>query len=197
MCSQASLRADAGPTDEEREVLASLGHEHRVSGLGDTDPIPLVPLAQLFARDVPGLVVPEGRDLLQVLWYPFDAHGSPPAPDVHLVWRGAAEIGDLLAGPPLPAVVGHEGYVPEPCTLHPEQVTEHEWAELLPKDLQLRLASAEWGGVRSSWTPLEDLLVLGTYGLNVPTRVSVGRGGHVDVFVCSADPAHDHRSSLQ
>ncbi|MFF4544714.1 hypothetical protein ACFY1J_10785 [Streptomyces sp. NPDC001406] len=191
-----------------------------------------------------------------MLWCPFDAHGSPPAPDVHLVWRTAAEVGELLARPPLPALVGYEGYVPEPCTLHPEQVTEHEWAELLPTDLQLRIeeweealgeeadeeeplsydgdfsvapgwkaggfaawgvtgprevvcpcgspmellltiASAEWGGVRSSWTPLEDRARAGTYGLNVPTRVSVGRGGHLDVFVCSADPTHGHEPSLQ
>ncbi|MGW7402966.1 hypothetical protein ACWGI9_04350 [Streptomyces sp. NPDC054833] len=66
-----------------------------------------------------------------------------------------------------------------------------------PRELLLTIASAEWGGVRSSWTPLEDRPRVGTYGLIVPTRVSVGRGGHLDVFVCSADPTHGHEPSLQ
>ncbi|MFF4396563.1 hypothetical protein [Streptomyces sp. NPDC001480] len=261
LLAQAWARGGSGPTDEERDVLTALRRTHHEPGLGDTDPVPLLPVAQLFAKDVPGLGAPEGRDVLQVLWCPFEAHGSPPGPGVHLVWRAAAEAGDAQADPPLPAVVGDEGYVPEPCTLAPEQVTEHQWAELLPEGLRQRIeeweetlweeageededeaeplsydadfsiapgwkaggfaawgvtgprqllcscgspmrllltiASAEWGGVRSSWTPLEDLPLVGTHDVNIPTQVLVGRGGHLDVFVCRADPAHEYRTSLQ
>ncbi|MFE0512263.1 hypothetical protein [Streptomyces sp. NPDC058964] len=56
-----------------------------IEAVDDNGPVALVPLAQLFARDVPGLMAPEGRDLVQVLWCPYDAHGSPPGPGVRLV----------------------------------------------------------------------------------------------------------------
>ncbi|MFJ9346836.1 hypothetical protein [Streptomyces sp. NPDC101237] len=255
-------RGDGGPTEEERAVLAGLEREHRIPGLGDTDPVPLLPVAQLFARDVPGLVVPEGRDLLQVLWCPFGAHDGQAAPGVHLRWRTAAACVPF-PDPPRPAVVGDEGYVPEPCVLDPERVTEHQWAELLPEELRLRIAeweealweeadengddgddalsydadfavapgwkaggfarwgvtgpqelvcscgspmrlllavgSAEWEGVRGSWRPLEEAASAGAdeTAARTPTRVVVGRGGSLLVFVCSADPAHEHRVSLQ
>ncbi|MCF3136873.1 hypothetical protein IPZ69_42490 [Streptomyces olivochromogenes] len=254
-------RGGSGPTDEERRILTELGREHQVPELGGNAPIPLLPLAQLFAREVSGLVMPEGRDLLQVLWCPFDGHGSPPCPRVHLVWRTSADVGEILAEPACPAVVGDEDYVPEPCALAPEQVTEHEWGELLPEGLRRRIeeweealweeaeedaddedepvsydgdlsiapgwkvgghaawgvtgpdeflcscgssmgllltiASAEWGGDRGSWTPIEDLSLIGRHGVNTPTQVRIGRGGHLDVFVCSVDPTHDHKLSFQ
>ncbi|MFG2786663.1 hypothetical protein [Streptomyces sp. NPDC048419] len=131
----------SGPTDEERETLAQLRLEHHVPGLRDTDAIPLLPLAQLFAKDIPDLIVPEGHDVLQVLWCPFSAHGRQATPEVHLRWRKPSECTPLV-NPPSPEVIGDEGYVPEPCTLDPEQVVEHEWAELLSETLQRRIE--EW-----------------------------------------------------
>ncbi|WP_316776042.1 hypothetical protein [Streptomyces sasae] len=104
-------------------------------------------------RDVPGLVVPDGRDLLQVLWCPFSEHGEQAAPGVHLRWRTAAEC-VLYPDPPRPAVVGGEGYVPEPCVLDPERVMEHQWAELLPEDLRLRIG--EWE--EALWEEADDVL---------------------------------------
>ena len=65
-----------GPADEEREVLDELHREHRIPGACETDPLPMIGLAQLYRRDVPGL--PEGPgdcDPLQVFWSPFNAHG--------------------------------------------------------------------------------------------------------------------------
>ncbi|MFE0512264.1 hypothetical protein [Streptomyces sp. NPDC058964] len=66
-----------------------------------------------------------------------------------------------------------------------------------PMELLLTVASAEWGGGPGSRTPLEDRARTGTHGRNVPTRVRVGRGGHLDVLVCSADRAHEPGVSLQ
>ncbi|MFF4898386.1 hypothetical protein [Streptomyces sp. NPDC001068] len=234
----------------------------RRTGETGEEPVPLLPVAQLFARDVPGLVVPDGCDLLQVLWCPFDAHGEQASPGVHLRWRTAAACVPF-PDPPRPTVVGDEGYVPGPCVLDPEQVTEHQWAELLPEDLRRRIeeweealweeaeengddvddalsydadfavapgwkvggfarwgvtgpqeqvcscgrpmelllaiGSAEWEGVRGSWRPVEEVASTGGDGAaaRTPTRVVVGRGGPLLVFVCSADPAHEHRVSLQ
>lgn len=250
-----------GPSDEERETVTALRRKHRVPGLDDTTPLPLLPLAQLFTRDVPGLGAPEGHDLLQVLWCPFDAHASH-GPDLHLVWRSAAEVGTLLTDPPRPPVVGSGGYVPEPCVLDPERVLEHQYQELLGEELcerieewedeaeeaagddpaddeaecvtyhhDLSLApgwkvggfatwsvtgptamvcacgaamrllltvdSREWDRGSLSWVPVEDRERIDAYEANVPTRVVVGRGGSLNVFVCTADPAHAHRVSLQ
>ncbi|WP_232734341.1 hypothetical protein [Kitasatospora sp. CB02891] len=79
-------------------------------------PNPLLPVAQLYLRDVPGLTGPEGADLLQVLWCPLDHDDALPA--AHLVWRDSAGVGALLADPPAPLDVDHYGhYVPEPCAL--------------------------------------------------------------------------------
>ncbi|MFF4542786.1 hypothetical protein [Streptomyces sp. NPDC001435] len=132
---------ETGPTEQELERLRELRREHHVAAFQETSPVPLVPLAQLRVQDVPDLVVPEGHDLLQVLWCPFSAHGRQATPGIQLCWRRAADCAPLLH-PPLPDVVGDAGYVPEPCVLHPEQVVEHEYIELLSESLRERVE--EW-----------------------------------------------------
>jgi hypothetical protein len=126
------------------ESRTALDRAHEVPGLGPDTPVPLLAVVQLYTRDVPDLPAPPGRDLLQLLWCPFEAHGTPPAPAVHLRWRTAADCVDVRTDPPLPEVVGFEGCVPEPCVLHPEPgVVEHEWAELLDEGLQSRIEAWE------------------------------------------------------
>jgi hypothetical protein len=254
-----SRAPDTAPSAEELELLASLEAEHTVPGLGETDPVPLLAVAQLFVKDLPDLIAPTGRDLLQVLWCPFSAHGRQAIPGIHLLWRTASECAPLT-DPPLPHVVGDAGYVPEPCTVDPEQVIEHEFRELLPENLQLRIEqweeeieeetdeesanrghfltydgdhsvapgwkvggcatwgvtgpqamicscgtpmelllainSAEWGGT-NSWAPVEDRELIGRPGANVPTQVTVGRGGSLNIFRCPANPLHEHKFSMQ
>lgn len=111
-------------TDEEAQLTDELGREHRIPGASETDPLPLIGLAQLYRRDTPDLSTgPDGCDLLQVFWCPFDAHGvGRYGMLLHLVWRKSADVGEVLASPPQPQVVGYDGYVPEPCVLYPEQV---------------------------------------------------------------------------
>ncbi|MEU9160258.1 hypothetical protein AB0D29_08245 [Streptomyces sp. NPDC048424] len=107
-------------------------------------PRPLLAVAQLYGRDVPDLPAgPDGGDLLQVFWCPFDAHGPTGAGMyVHLRWRRAAEVRQVLTEPPAPGPVGFDGYVPDPCVLHPEQVTEYPYIELLTGALGARVE--EW-----------------------------------------------------
>jgi len=57
-------------TDEEREQLPDIDFSEPRSLLNQ--PIPMVPVAQLYRRDVPDFVGPDGADLLQVLWCPLD-----------------------------------------------------------------------------------------------------------------------------
>jgi hypothetical protein len=95
-------------------------------------PIPLVPVLQLFAMDVPELPFPAGTDMLQVMWCPFD-HEPAYAPRPEVFWRDSTQ-GDLEpADPPRPADAPDD-YLPRPCVLHPERVTDYpSWD--LPRDI--------------------------------------------------------------
>ncbi|MFI7273375.1 hypothetical protein [Streptomyces sp. NPDC049879] len=101
-------------------------------------PVPLLPVAQLYVRDVP-LLRPPGQaaaDVLQVLWCPFD---HPAEPRTALFWRSAAEVADVLDAPPEPPVIQFSGYLPEPCLLAPEEVTEYPHLMELDRELQRQL----------------------------------------------------------
>ncbi|MEY9966578.1 hypothetical protein ABIA33_004643 [Streptacidiphilus sp. MAP12-16] len=137
--------SNPGPTDEERELLKELDRRHRVEEAAAADPLSLIGLAQLYRRDIPDLPAgPDGCDLLQVFWCPFDAHGpSGSGMLLDLRWRRSWEVTDVLTAPPQPQVVGYEGYVPEPCVLHPEQVVTYPFAGLLPEDLCARIDAWE------------------------------------------------------
>lgn len=37
-------------------------------------PLPMLPVAQLYERDIPGMPGPEGKDVLQVFWCGFTGH---------------------------------------------------------------------------------------------------------------------------
>ena len=89
---------------------------------GDDGPVPLIPVIQLFRRDMPRLASvgwPDGVDVLRVLWCPRE-HETPywwPLPSIF--WHTEA---DLDAGSTtLPgARVVDETLHPHACVLHPE-----------------------------------------------------------------------------
>ncbi|MFF4953405.1 DUF1963 domain-containing protein [Streptomyces chattanoogensis] len=101
--------------------------------------IPMVPVLQLFAADVPELPFPHGTDVLHVLWCPFD-HEPGYVPRPVLYWRDSSEcdstdasvygsghdsVGDdNAAAPPRPDGAADD-YLPNPCVLHPERVTDY------------------------------------------------------------------------
>jgi len=93
-------------------------------------PVPMLPVAQLFLRDIPLLRPPGQADLLQILWCPYD-HNPDQKPSTALFWRSAAEVGDILAAPPEPYEAHYPGYVPHACVLAPEAITDY------PNDLDL------------------------------------------------------------
>jgi hypothetical protein len=126
--------------------------------------VPMVPILQLFARDVPGLEFPEGKDLLQLVWCAL-VHEQDSGPVVpRLYWRNEAEV---VAGGLLSEIPGvsegeyDEDHMPEPSTLSPITAEDYpRWLDL-PKDIwetwepRLRLPT---GG--SMWPP--DSNVIGT-----------------------------------
>ncbi|QNP65794.1 hypothetical protein [Streptomyces genisteinicus] len=132
-------------TEEERRVLDGMTRGPHAPRVGESDPLPLLAVAQLWTRDVPDLAAPEGCDLLQVFWCPFEVHGPDRTIDVILRWRRSADVGAVLADQPEPPVAGREECVPTSCVLHPEQVVEHEYLGLLDEDLRERIADWEEG----------------------------------------------------
>ncbi|MEV0575850.1 hypothetical protein OG521_25140 [Streptomyces sp. NBC_01463] len=105
-------------------------------------PIPMLPVAQLYARDVLLAAGPADADLLQVLWCPFN---HPAHPRTALFRRSAATVTDVLDMPPEPAATQSQGYLPEPCLLSPEQITEYPHAMELDKELRQRLGDpSQW-----------------------------------------------------
>lgn len=147
---------ESGPSDAERTVLDALQPGRHAPHIADTDPIPLLAVAQLFTRDVPDLVGPDDCDLLQVLWCPFEVHGPDRTIDVVLKWRRSQDVDDVLAVIPEPVVVGRAECVPNPCELHPEQVVEHEYEGLLDEDLQEAIGTWEEGDEEDAEDPEDD-----------------------------------------
>ncbi|GAA2263284.1 hypothetical protein GCM10009853_015570 [Glycomyces scopariae] len=102
-------------------------------------PTPLVPVAQLYYRDVPGLPWADRYDLLQILWCPRDhtgtEHDTSYCPAFQLRWRRTDTIGESLTAVPEPALVV-ERYMPNPCLLNPEVVTEYPISRNLPPELE-------------------------------------------------------------
>ncbi|MFD0623305.1 hypothetical protein ACFQ2K_11335 [Streptomyces sanglieri] len=157
-------------TPQEREVVDRVGYSGR--RIAQNGPVPLLAVAQLYAHDLlaaegdnlwPG---PRGTDLLQVLWCPFE-HGEDCIPQVRLVWRKAAEVGPVLSAHPEPSVIEDESYLPGPCVLHPETVTEY------PAPLELDEELAERVG---AWEEPRDYLY--HYALSVAPGWKIGGWGN-------------------
>lgn len=129
--------ADRRRTAAEWELLERLALGHPMP----TEPVAMLPVAQLYARDVSCLRPPTGTDLLQVLWCPFN-HGPLGLPRAAMYWRAAGEVTEVLTEPPEPEAIQHGQLVPETCQLHPENVTEYPDQLTLDEDLQERIG--EW-----------------------------------------------------
>jgi hypothetical protein len=97
---------------------------HRFAAEPHTRPNPLVAVAQLRAADIPDLPTPDGTDLLQVLWCPFDHDSDQWDPTPVLRWRRAADVTDVLAAAPI-GEIDNDEYVPQPCAVRPEQIVEY------------------------------------------------------------------------
>ncbi|MEV6259338.1 hypothetical protein AB0M42_01005 [Streptomyces sp. NPDC051784] len=165
------------PDDDERALLTELDRRHRAPDVADTDPIPLISLLQLYRRDVPGLAEgPDGCDLLQLLWCPFEAHGpTRHGLSLHVRWRRSDQVTQPRADAPQPSLVGFQGSVAEPCVLHPEQVVTYPYIGSLPSRLSKRIESWEAAQERMAEKHgLQDELVTYHHDLSIPQGCRVG-----------------------
>jgi hypothetical protein len=125
------------PTDEEwpicQESFVDPGNPPTNRSL--LPPSPLIPVVQLWIRDVPDLPHPAGAEVFQLLWvpsdyamaYPSGQETAAPADEYFQVrWRRADDVVDVLADQPLgdPDDLDFD-YTPVPCVLEPERTIEY------------------------------------------------------------------------
>ncbi|MFE9445962.1 hypothetical protein ACFYO2_45250 [Streptomyces sp. NPDC006602] len=114
------------PADETWPMCAEPGHYKPLDAPVGPEPVAMVPVVQLYARDVPDLVFPVGTDLLQILWCPLVHEDDQAAADPRLHWRSTAltAAGAIAGEPPRPHTA-EEDYLPRACTLSPTPAKEY------------------------------------------------------------------------
>ncbi|MGW4651371.1 hypothetical protein [Kitasatospora sp. NPDC004289] len=134
---------ERGYTPRESAAMTRISAGHP----GPEGPVAMLAVAQLYLRDIAVLRPPGDANLLQVLWCPFD-HPGQNMPRTELFWRAEAAVGDILAAPPWPSALQYEGYLPQPCVLAPERVTEYPLSAEL--DPGLRALIRTWSAVQKN-----------------------------------------------
>ncbi|MEV0649188.1 hypothetical protein AB0I28_28430 [Phytomonospora sp. NPDC050363] len=131
-------RAEGRQSAEVEAELKELWLAQRAAGAVRRDPEApqaLIGVAQLYARDVPDLRRPEGTDLLQMLWCPYEHADAEHLPAVRLVWRDSAAVTETVPDPSPGVGVQEGGFVPEVCSVFPETVVEYPPEPLIGLDL--------------------------------------------------------------
>ncbi|MFJ6017161.1 hypothetical protein [Streptomyces sp. NPDC092952] len=122
------------PADEPWPLCAEPGHWKPLRSPTEVvgpEPVAMVPVVQLYARDVPGIPFLPGTDVLQVVWCPLihDDEAGTVLPKVY--WRSEQAVagGRVLPDPPVPYEYDEE-FVPRPCTVTPTRVVEYPNGDL-------------------------------------------------------------------
>lgn len=131
------------PADEPWPLCAEPGHWRPLrtpTEVVGPEPVAMVPVVQLYARDVPELPFPSAMDVLQVVWCPLihDDEVGSALPKAY--WRNEQTVaaGRVLPEPPVPYECD-EDFMPRPCTVTPTRVVEFPHGDL-PVDLAQALS---------------------------------------------------------
>ncbi|MEU3902148.1 hypothetical protein [Streptomyces sp. NPDC045251] len=126
------------PADEAWPLCAEPGHWKPLrtpTEVVGPEPVAMVPVVQLYARDVPELPFPAGTDVLQVLWCPLIHDDEAGAALPRVYWRNERQVaaGVVLSDRTEPYEYEEE-FMPRPCTVTPTRAVEYPNRDL-PEDL--------------------------------------------------------------
>lgn len=83
-----------------------------------------VSVLQLHSKDIPGIVFPPNTDLLHILWCPNDHEECGSCPKLKLCWWRSDSLAPHSLNPAR-VKAGNKEYLPKPCGISPECVTEY------------------------------------------------------------------------
>jgi hypothetical protein len=164
--------------DAERRRIADLEAELDVDERPESEkdaPVPLIPVAQLYYRDVLGLPWADRFDLLQILWCPRDHPDAdtPYNPVLELRWRSIEDVKEPLDRAPLPVICNGD-YVPNPCVVHPEVVSEYPVYRQLPEPVRHKVAAWQ--------QQIEDDTAYTWHSSVAPGWKAMGHGGNWSII---------------
>ncbi|WP_433549271.1 DUF1963 domain-containing protein [Streptomyces sp. CA-294286] len=202
------------PADEPWPHCAQEDHWTYPVG-GSLDPIvpgsvPMVPILQLFARDVPEVPFPPDKDLLQLVWCALNHDEGPHLVVPRLYWRREADVEErgLLAEAPVAGGGEYDEYnVPQEgrCTLSPSTAQDFPSRHDLPDglrdtaDTQERLSESHLVATKLGgwpcWTQPGDWPECPAghrmeHLLTVTGDIQLGDCGGIYFFLCRQCPDH-------
>ncbi|MGJ5829784.1 DUF1963 domain-containing protein [Streptomyces ossamyceticus] len=126
------------PADDPWPSCGQPGHWAWPNEKSPAGMVSMVPVAQLFARDVPEFSFPEGMDVLQLVWCPLiHPRDQACAALPKLYWHSEADVlaTGVLRNIPTPLEGEYEEeFMPSPCTVFPTPAVEYpNWD--LPQEL--------------------------------------------------------------
>jgi hypothetical protein len=102
----------------------------------------LVPVLQLRRDDFPEMPFFPDTDLFQLLWCPADHDDPVFVAKPFVFWRNARWVRKRLHTTPSPGAA-EKTYLPKPCRLFPERVTEYPSMSDLPAQLREKLEASD------------------------------------------------------
>ncbi|NRQ31495.1 DUF1963 domain-containing protein [Nonomuraea sp. NN258] len=154
--------------------------------------VAMVPVLQIYARDVPELPFPAATDLCQVLWCPT-SHEPDHAPVLHVTWRDSRLVTGVRTEAPEP-VESEADYLPLPCVLSPERVREYPSAWTLPESLDERIEDSGWSYQYHLSTAPGTKVGGWVHWIQDPMPMECARGHEMSHLLTVASREHDAES---
>lgn len=138
-----------------------------------------IPLLQIFKKDFPSFPFPEGKDLFQLLWLPYneEPHYFPQSQTYY--WNTNAQ--EMKEHPLTKSSDQNPNCLPRECQLHPETIQEYpSTTDLEEEHPEIAHKIQEWEqALAKKNSPKEAYKYLGLYDRELSTAEGCKLGGFV------------------
>ena len=135
------------PADEPWPLCQETEHQT------ETQPVTAFVL-QLNTHDLRGVAFRPKYDLFQLFWCPTDTKVHGECPLIRSFWRNSKQAANPIKQAPAPELTESYNYVPKPCRVSPEQVTEYPLSSALSRELSQAIDD----GTMSPWDQYDNEL---------------------------------------